>query len=213
MRRFRVVVAAVVLLVITAWFEASTASATRLCATNTSPCSSIYPSDTTFTFTTTVNATLTTSGSPVGVNPTIPCHAHMVLTSTGAGGGPGTPVPVAVTGLTATNCESSNPTGCGTTATIGSLAGATGDFIYNGANSELDFTPPTITVHCPILGMNVACTFGGSGTLKATVTNGNPAILHMVNQSIAATGGFGCPTAAVINARFSSNKALFITNS
>lgn len=58
------------------------------------------------------------------------------------------------------------------------------------------------------------CTFaGGSGSIDAIVTGGNPAIIDVVNQPLAATGGFGCPTASTLNVRYQTTSPLYITNS
>jgi hypothetical protein len=80
-------------------------------------------------------------------------------------------------------------------------------------NGTLQLTPPLVGFICPILGVNVNCTFGGSGTVDGTITGGSPAVVDIRNQSIASIGGFGCPTASVWNATYQTTSALFVSAS
>jgi hypothetical protein len=199
-------------LAIAALTGASTASATRLCSTNTSPCANVYANNTTFDshLLSGTSFVFTTSGSPLGINPTQTCGSFtLALTNTNQGGGEGVPVAVKLAALAVTQCTSVNPAGCGSSWTVGSLAGATGTIVStSGANGTLRFTPPTMTYVCPILGAPVACAFGGSGTLDGTVTGGSPSIIEFVNQFLPSTGGFGCPTAAQVNMRYQTTAPL-----
>jgi hypothetical protein len=207
-------VAVIAVFALVAFAGATTASATRLCATNTTPCSSIY-THTNFhsTLATGQPAVLTTSGGII--NPTLSCTTSTVsVTNTNAGGGAGVPVAGKLTSLSFSGCTSVNPAGCSSTATIGSLASATGTIAYtSGMNGTLRLTPPTVSFSCPILGSPVTCTFGGSGTVDATVTGGTRAVIDVRNQNIASTGGFGCPNASTWNATYHTSNTLYISNS
>lgn len=196
---------------------ATTASATKLCQTNTSPCGSAYPANTAFhaDLRPGTSFVITTSGSPTGFNPAMTCSGSTWgLTSTGAGGGAGVAVPVRLTALSVTSCTSAGPTGCESSATVGALTGATGQVAWtSGVNGTLTIAPPTMTWNCPILGTVISCTYGGSGTLDSTITGGASPPIEFVNQSIASTGGFGCPTTAQWNFQLTVTKSLFVTNS
>jgi hypothetical protein len=211
--------AAIAVFALVAFAGATTASATRLCSVATTPCpaANIYPVNTSFPadLLAGTNAVLTTSGSPVGVNPTLTCSASGVgVTNSNTGGGAGTPVNGHLGSLSFSSCTSVNPAGCSTSATVGSLAAATGTIAWtSGANGTLRLTPPTVSFTCPILGAPVTCVFGGSGTVDGTLTGGATPVVDIVNQAIASTGGFGCPTASQWNARYSVTKALFVSNS
>jgi hypothetical protein len=215
MRHLKVMgVAAIAAFALIAFAGATTASATRLCATNTTPCGSIY-SHTTFhsTLATGQPAVLTTSGGII--NPTLSCNTSTVsVTNTNAGGGEGVDVAGKLTALSFSGCTSTNPAGCSTSATIGSLAGSTGTVAYtSGMNGTLRLTPPTVSFSCPILGSPVTCTFGGSGTVDATITGGAPAVVDVRNQNIASIGGFGCPNASTWNATYHMTHTLFVSTS
>jgi hypothetical protein len=193
------------------------ASATRLCATNTAPCANVYPADTRLHATLTPGSVLefTTAGSPVGVNPTFSCaDSTAEFTLRDSGGGAGTVVRKLLRLLTITGCTSTGPTGCSSSGTVGSLTAATGPVAWtSGTNGTLTFTPPTVSFSCPILGAPVTCTFGGSGTLDATETGGNTAVIDFVGQPLASTGGFGCPTSSTLNARYQTVAPVYVTNS
>jgi hypothetical protein len=197
-----------------AFAGATTASATRLCATNTTPCGSII-SHANFAASLPAGqpAVLTTSGGII--NPTLSCTTSAVgVTNTTPGGGAGVNVAGKLTALSFSGCTSTNPAGCSATATIGSLASSTGTVAYtSGMNGTLRLTPPTVSFSCPILGTPVTCTFGGSGTVDATITGGAPAVVDVRNQNIASTGGFGCPNASTWNATYNMSSTLYISNS
>lgn len=209
-------VAALGALAIVACAGVSTAAADRWCSVPQTHCpiANIYPADEEIDWHLVVATTFTTSGSPVGVNPTLTCSAGTRLdTSTTSGGTHGVPVLFHTKILTFSGCSSANPTGCSSTPTIGSTAAATG---FDARTGHFDGTRryllPTVTFHCPILGMAVACTFGGgTSTVHGTITAGNPAILHITNQALSVSGGFGCPTAAQWNARYRSTVPLYIS--
>jgi hypothetical protein len=199
-----------------AFVGATTASATRLCSTNTTPCGNVYANDTVFTthLKTGTNAVLTTSGGVI--NPTLTCNTSTVgVTNSNQGGGAGVAVLGRLTSLSFTGCSSVSPTGCSSSATVGSLTGATGAIKYtSGMNGTLQLTPPLVGFHCPVGPNIVLCTFGGSGTVDGTITGGNPAIVHIVNQSIATSGGtLGCPTASTWNAQYQTTVPLYIADS
>lgn len=208
-------VATVAVLVLVAFAGASTASATRLCVTNTNPCGLRWANGTPFTMhlRSGVGAVFTTSGGTI--NPTLTCStSKLTITSSNDGGGAGVPVAVALSALTFTGCTSTNPTGCEPQGTVGALGGATGTIAWtSGINGTLRITPPTVSFSCPIFGASVVCTFGGAGTVDGNVTGGSTPIIDIVNQSIAATGGLGCPPNALLNAEYQSTVAIFVTNS
>jgi hypothetical protein len=210
--------AALAVFALVALAGATTASATRLCTTtNTSPCTHFY-AHTNFNSDLQAGTTSvwTTSGSPVGVNPTFTCATSgLGWTSTNAGGGAGVPVGIRLTSLVYTSCTSVNPAGCSTTWTVGSLANATGQVAWtSGVNGTLTYTPPTVSYTCAILGMPVNCTIGGSGTVDGMLTGGHDPVIDIVNQNMATTGGFGCPTSMQWNARYTvTNHTIIVTNS
>lgn len=195
---------------------ATTASATRLCATNTTPCGSTYAhGDFRADLLSGTSSTFTTTGSPIG-NPTIVCSGGTLgVTNTGAGGGDGVAVPVRATALTYSGCSSTNPAGCETSWTTGPLTGATGQIAYtSGMNGTLTLQLPPVTFSCPILGATITCTFGEVGTLDGTVTGGSPATIDITNQQLTTTPAFGCPTSLNWNARFAvTGPALYVSSS
>jgi hypothetical protein len=72
-----------------------------------------------------------------------------------------------------------------------------------------------ITYSCPILGTPVNCSFDNGGTINGSFTGRTPAEVRFINQPLASTGGFGCPTAASFNAAYASTapSALFLPDS
>lgn len=52
-----------------------------------------------------------------------------------------------------------------------------------------------------------------TGTIDTTVTGGASPIIDLVNQSLAAGGTFGCPTAAQWNANYAITSPVYVTNS
>jgi hypothetical protein len=198
-----------------AFVGATTASATRLCATNTTPCANVYPNDSTFTAHLVPATTLVITTSGGSSNPTLSCNSStMGLTNANTGGAAGVAATTRLNALSFSNCSSVNPTGCGSTFQVGSLAGTDG--IINstaGRNGTLQLTPPLIGWTCAFLGVNVQCTYGGSGTLDATVTGGSPAIIEIRNQTLAGIGGFGCQTLTTWNATYQTTSALYVTSS
>ncbi|HEV7753926.1 MAG TPA: hypothetical protein VGO71_20400 [Baekduia sp.] len=212
--------AVISVLALVAFAGATTASATRLCSTAGTPCAAPYASGTTFNakLKTGTNAVLTTSGG--ASNPTLTCTTSTVqLVSSSAGGGAGVNVTGNLTGLTFSGCTSVNPAGCSSSATVTGLPKSGTIAWTSGNNGTLTVNAPTVSFTCTILGFPVNCSFGGSGSVSGTVTGANPAGVKFTNQSIASTGGFGCPTAAVWNAEYvltavsGSPTALFVTNS
>jgi hypothetical protein len=218
MRHLKVIgIALVAVFALIAFAGATTASATRLCATNTTPCGSVYThTDFRADLQSGASSTFTTSGSPIGINPTIVCSGGTLgLTNTGAGGGDGVAVPVRMTALSYSGCSSTNPAGCESTWTTGPLTGATGQVTStSGMNGTLALQLPPVTFSCPLLGATETCTFGEVGTFDATLTGGSPAIIDVVNQQLTTTPTFGCPTALNWNARFTvTGHPLYVTSS
>jgi hypothetical protein len=217
MRNVRIVgEALVVALVLVVAIGAGTASATRLCAVNATPCTSIYALDTTFTTQLVAGSQVVITTSGGAIQPTFTCNQMTTgVTSTTTGGAAGVAVAVKLNALamTMTNCSSINPASCSPVLSIGSLAGARGVINYTSLmNGTLQLTMPVIGITCPILGVSTQCTFGGSGTVDGTVTGGNPATVGIVNQSLVAISGFGCPTASTLNAQLRTTP-IFVSTS
>jgi hypothetical protein len=204
----------VVVFAVVAFAGATTASATRLCTTNTTPCTSVYANDRTFPMHLKPSTTITVTTSGGIINPTFTCAASTWgLTNSNQGGGVGVAVAVRLASVSYSACTSVNPAGCSSTFTVG-LAGATGDVTSTaGMDGTLQLTPPLLGITCPILGTAVLCTYGGSGTLDGTVTGGNVATIDVRNQTIPASGGVGCPTSSVWNFTYTTTTALFVTAS
>jgi hypothetical protein len=72
-----------------------------------------------------------------------------------------------------------------------------------------------VSFTCTILGIPVSCSFGAGGTISGTLFGGNPALVTFANQAIAASGGFGCPSTAILNATYTVGypKPLYVSNS
>jgi hypothetical protein len=215
LRHLRVVgLIVVAVLAVAGCAGAATASATRLCGTNTTPCANVYANDTTFGLhlKTGTGLFITTSGGLF--NWTMSCNSSAWgVTTSNQGGGAGVAVGVRLASGSYTGCSSQGTTGCASSLTV-SATGATGVVTSTaGMNGTLQLVPPTVTMHCPIGGNTTACTYGGSGTLDGTVTGGSPAIVDFVNQSFPSIGGFGCPTASTWNFQYQTTVPLYISPS
>ena len=208
--------AAVAVFALVAFAGAGAASATSLCATPAvTMCPSPLAAHTLIRadLKTGVNAVLTTSGGLA--NPTLTCTASSVtITTTSAGGTGVTDLPGDLTGLTFTGCSSMNPSGCTNTGEVAGLPKSGSVMWSSGSNGTFTVNAPTVSFTCPIAGFPVTCAFGGNGDVTGSFTGGNPATVQFTNQSIASTGGFGCPTAAQWNATYSvtTPNPLYLTN-
>lgn len=202
------------LLLVVALAGAAPASATRLCRTNTAPCTNVYiHTEFHADLLGGTTSVMTTSGGIV--NPTLTCTITTLrITNTNAGGGEGVPVAVRLTSLSFTGCTSTSPTGCESQGTVGSLAASSGTITHTtGVNGTLRFAVPPITFSCPILGSTATCHFSATDLIDGTVTGGQPAVIDIVNQPFHGSG-FGCPTSMQWNARYGlTNHPLYVTTS
>lgn len=206
--------AAAAILVVVALAGAGTASATRLCSTNVSPCptGNIYGSNTSISAALKSGTTskVTTSGGLI--NPTITCTASSVgLKTTSAGGGSGVNVSGNLTSLSMSSCTSTNPSGCSSSGTVSGLP-TSGSIAYTSSfNGSLTAGAPSVKFTCS----GIACTFGGSGNVTGSVSGGNPAAVTFSNQTLSSAGGLGCPTKAVWSASYAakSPSAIWVTSS
>lgn len=220
MQHLRNAILVVVVVLMTAAGITGTASAavTRLCGTDTTPCTGTTDhASITETNAPGTTSSITTSGSPVGINPTITCSdSHKTITTTTDTSGSDIKLFIKINlnflvPLFFGGCTSTGPTGCSSSAS--SSSGITGEITWTaGMNGTTRETIPAFTFTCPILGAPVSCTFGGSGTVDGTFTGGNPAKIDYVNQALPSTGGFGCPTNATWNVLFTTSTALYITS-
>jgi hypothetical protein len=161
----------------------------------------------------TVARLVTTGGF---INPASTCAtSHMGLQTTGAGGGAGVAVPVKLTSLTLQNCVTTNPAGCSSTFTVGSLANSTGSASYTStSNGTITLHAPTMSHTCPLGSGSVTCSYG-SNHVHGTIGGGSPAHVTFTNQALSSTSGGFCPTDATWTAtyRATTPHALFVTNS
>jgi hypothetical protein len=208
-------VAAMAVFALVAFAGASSASATVLCQTTGTPCAAMLPPGTTISadLKTATNAVLTTSGGLA--NPTLTCTSSGVDIDTTTTGSAGGTVLGDLTALSFSGCTSVNPAGCSSAATVTGLPTSGSVAWTSGNNGTFTVTAPVVTFTCTIVGFPVQCSFGNSGSVSGAFTGGNPAEVKFTNQSIASTGGFGCPSAAQWNATYSvtTPKPLYLTNS
>ena len=216
MRHFKLLsLAAMAVLALVAFAGAGSASATVLCGTSASPCASPLPNDTTLRMDikTSTNMLMTTSGG--FVNPTFTCTSSALdLTTTSAGGAAVTNLAGDLRGMTLSGCSSANPAGCSSAWTVTGLPTAWSVMWTTGNNGTLSLATPVMTVSCVLSGIPVNCSFGNGGSVTGSVTGGTPAEVRFINQTLAITAGFGCPTAAQVNATYSvtTPSPLFLTN-
>ncbi|HEX3363225.1 MAG TPA: hypothetical protein VHS74_19675 [Solirubrobacterales bacterium] len=177
-----------------------TASATRICPTNESACSSPNPTGTKYT------ATLK-SGSEATFNAgfvTIKCTASSVgLEQTNAGGGAGTPITGELTSLSFTGCGSNVfhvlALGYGQVAWT---SGVDGSLTGSGTRWEEVFG-------------STKCFYGGEITSGFTVTGGAPASGKATAVSLVKEAGSNslCATTAKWSAEYVFGQTAYVTES
>lgn len=203
-------VAAVAAMGLMAFIGAGTASATELCSTNTSPCTG-----TKYLSGTSVSAQLKSGTSAVLTSSitTVTCKKSTVTGKTTSSGGKGVAVSGEITGLTFTECTTTNGTACTVnsvnknySASIVATGGGNGTLTVKKGTGAGN---PGASVQCGFL---INCTFTAAEP-ALSVTGGNPAIAKANAIPLERSGGI-CPSEAKWDAEYevTAPKPLFIVN-
>jgi hypothetical protein len=180
--------AAIAAMALTAFLGASSASATVLCTTTTTPCGTGWHVDEIV-----LSATGSTSTHSTGGALEATCTgSSMTGTKTRTGSATTTPAWVfATAGLTWSGCNQTTDTLEGGEIEIHQIAGT-----HNGTVTEKGKKVTVVIA-------GVSCTFGaGGGTHIGVLTGGSPAILHVNAITLKVAGSFLCPADTVWEATY-----------
>ena len=180
-------------LALTAMFGAGTASATRLCAVNTSPC----PAGSTYGKGTAIKAQLvpgTTSVVTSGFVTVICTESTISGKTTSAGGGSGTPVTGSISSVTWKGCKTSSGGSCTASALntpwSASVTGSGGNGTMSISNAAGKFT------------CTVTCEYEAKSA-SVSVSGGSPATIKASNVGFSRIGGsFLCSSSASWSAQY-----------
>lgn len=178
--------AAVAAMALTAAFGASSASATVLCTTTSTPCGSAWHVDELVFSVETGNSWITRS---TGGAFEATCGANSALTATKKSTGSSTTTPVwsvAKAGLTWSNCTNTSHTLAGGELEVHHITGTD-----NGTVTAKGFEITQVF-------SGVSCIYGfGNGTDLGVLTGGAPAVLHISAVVNKVGGSFLCPSDSV----------------
>lgn len=203
--------AVVAAMALAAFAGASTASATELCSTNTSPCTGTKYGSGTTVHTVLKSSTVATLTNPIT---NVTCTESTTHGTTTNAGGKGVAVTGKITTFTFGGCKTSGGTPCtvtsvnvgtGYNASIAATGGGNGTLTVTSSNVG----NPGAKVECGIL---INCTFT-TASAALGVTGGNPAIAKANAIPLLRAGGF-CPSEAKWDAEYEvlQPKPLFIVN-
>jgi hypothetical protein len=192
-------------LVAMALIGAGTASATRLCAQNTTPC----PAGSTYGKGTSIKAQLvpgTTSVVTSGFVTVVCTESTMSGKTTSAGGGSGTPVLGQISSVTWKGCKTTSGSSC-TASALNTPWGVS--VSGSGGNGTMTVSGAAGKFTC-----SVTCEYEAK-TASVSASGGNPARIKASNVSFSRIGGsFLCSSSASWSAEYevTSPKPLFVVS-
>jgi hypothetical protein len=182
------------------------ASATRLCSTNSLPCSSSYPSGTSVMGQSPFLHTVVLTNSLSNVTCT---GSSFELKTTSSGGGAGTPVTGQIQAFTLTGCTTSSGMQCTAAAQfLPWKAEVTGGASGNGV---LWINLPAFQISCGFL---LNCSYEAGTPRPMAILGGSPANIEASGWLLTVSTP-GCPNEAYFDGQYEakSPKPLFVTTS